>query len=45
MSEINVFASKALCVRFTAKMKICGEVIIQIGHSLAATCSCRGVLG
>jgi hypothetical protein len=29
MSEINGFASKAVFVKFTAKMKICGEVIIR----------------
>ena len=45
MSEINEFASKAVFVKFTAKIKICGEVIIHISHSLAATCTCREVLG
>ena len=44
MTEINQFASKAVFVKFTAKIEICGEVITQIGHSLAATCTCREVL-
>lgn len=29
MSKINVFASKAVFVKFTVKMKICDEVIIR----------------
>ena len=45
MSEINKFASEAVFVRLTAKKKVFGEVIIQINHSLAATCTCREVLG
>jgi hypothetical protein len=45
MSGINKFASKAVFVKFTAKIKVCGEVIIQISRSLATTCTCREVLG
>ena len=45
MSKVNKFASKAVFVRPTAKKKVCGEVIIHISHSLAATCTCREVLG
>ena len=45
IGEINKIASKAVFVKFTAKMKIRGGVIIHISHSLAATCTCREVLG
>jgi hypothetical protein len=45
MSEINKVASKAVVVKLTAKKKVCGEVITQTSHSLAATCTCREVLG
>ena len=45
MSEMNKVASKAVFVKLTAKKKVCGEVTIQISHSMAATCTCREVLG
>jgi hypothetical protein len=33
-SEINDFALKAVFVKFRARITICGEVNMQIGHSL-----------
>jgi hypothetical protein len=41
VSEINDFALKAVFVMFPAMIKICGEVEIQIRHSLAATVDCE----
>jgi hypothetical protein len=35
MSEMSVFASKAVFIKLTAKMKICGEVIIRYRYVTA----------